>query len=143
MEPNVNPPIEKVIRSLSETLITENIEIRGSLSQINSILKHAVELLNESIVEAHDAQYASNSVSLFNVISKSTKLIQAEDIISQITARLRTRSLEIDNALMELNKLSENDPSLQTVLIQIKLIKNHSANPITQHNLNDGESEIF
>lgn len=143
MEPNIKPPIKTVIHSLAEALITENMEIRGSLNQINSILKHAVELLNESIVDAHEAQYKSNSVSLFNVISKSTKLIQAEDIISQITARLHARSLEIDHTLLGLNKLSEDDPSLQAVILEIRSLKNHKANPITQRNLNDGESEIF
>jgi hypothetical protein len=143
MERRAEPPVKTIIHSLTATLITEHAAFRGSMDQINSILKHAVELLNESIVEAHNAHSHTKSIELFNVISKSTKLIQAEDIISQITAHLNERSLEIDKELSEINRLCENDPSLQSVLLQIESLKNHKVNPIKQHNLHDGESELF
>lgn len=143
MDPKIEPPVQTIIDSLTETLLIEHAAFRVSMNQINSILKHAVELLNESIVDIHNAQSHSNSIELFNVISKSTKLIQAEDIISQITAHLHARSLEIDKELTEIKNLCENDPSLQSVILQIESLKIHKANPIKQHNLHDGESELF
>lgn len=143
MRTNTNPPVQVIIHSLSETLIAEQVAFRDSITQINSILKHAVELLTDSIAEAHRAQHNNYSVELFNVISNSTKLIQAEDIISQITAHLNSRSLEIDKTLKEISELSGSDHSLQMTLLQINTLKSHKGNPIKQQNLNDGDSELF
>lgn len=143
MEPKSNPPVQNIIQSLSETLIAEQVAFRNSINQINSILKHAVELSNESIVLAHNGLDGNNSIELVNVISKATKFIQAEDIISQITDHLNARSLEIDKILLEIIKLSEKDRSLHDILLQINALKLCKVNPIKQQNLDDGESELF
>lgn len=142
MEPKTTPPLQPIISSITEIMVAEHQALRGSLNQINSILSHAVDLLNESIIEAHKTQQ-NNTVELFKIISKSTRIIQAEDIISQITSRLNTRSQELDDALNEINRLCSEGASLQAVLAQLEALKTHSASPIEQHNLNAGESELF
>ena len=175
-----------LVNELANLLLDENVSLRDNLRRIESLLKHAVELLNESVFAAHgtiqthqvmlDRAVQSEAESKFvesekklspgdellstlrkalgitiqlnSILTKTTRSLQVEDIVSQIVSDVVTRSNQIDKVLNVFNKdtldVALTSDSLKDMLKQIEWLRSTvKKSPIQQSSLDEGEIELF
>lgn len=129
----------QTLTSLIQLLLDENITIRCSENQIQSILKHAIQISDANV---------ENKLGELN--NSAIRIIQAEDIIKQITDRIIQRTKAIDEILLELQKISSQEQnsltmnSFDILKDRIHEFKNNtSCNSIKQYSLDEGSFEQF
>lgn len=161
--------MQTLCKAYSELLIMENISTRDSMQQINSLLAHAVELLSETIEVnsqkrqkiSQDAKLSANVINsidganetltqLINVLNNTTRLVQVEDLVSQITNNVINRTFKIDEATAMVlnvdlsNDVMENKELFDKALTQVQLLKSRALHhPIKQQSLDVGEIDLF
>ncbi|MCS5712005.1 hypothetical protein [Candidatus Berkiella aquae] len=161
--------MQTLCKAYSELLIMENISTRDSMQQINSLLTHAVELLSETIevnsqkrqMITQDAKLSANVINsidganetltqLINVLNNTTRLVQVEDLVSQITNGVINRTFKVDEAIAMVsnvdlsNEAINNQEFFNKALSQIQLLKSRAMHqPIKQHTLDVGEIDLF
>jgi len=177
---------QEVVLVLSQLLLEENKGLRDSMQRIDSLLKHAVELLNESLFSVNSTivqqqntlsgammdevqneeqnsgatagqdllfslkKALSITIKLNAILSKTTRSLQVEDIVSQIVSHVVQRTMEIDEALIKIKKIPalNNAHEREQLLNEIKdgILKIHEStgeNHVKQKNLNEGDIDLF
>lgn len=175
-----NEDYQALLNKLTQLILDENLALRDSMERIESLLKHAIELLNESVfsvnttIQTHqdsleqavvrDEAGSHNPgesllialrkalgimVQLNMLLSKTTRSLQVEDIVSQIVNHVINRTKSIDDVVQDIKTFTYNDKSVSAeeikhTLNQIALLsQNIHNNPIRQSSLDEGDIELF
>lgn len=138
--------------------------LNDSLFSVNSTIQNQQTLLNdEAKVQGTDMPSSPGenllqslrkalgiTIQLNHILSKTTRSLQVEDIVSQIVAQVIDRSFAIDEALKELKNISTEDnlvinqDLLKHTITHIETLRNRSvSNIVKQSSLNEGDIELF
>ena len=171
---------QELLNKIAQLILDENLALRDSMERIESLLKHAIELLNESVfsvnttIQSHQdtlqqavvldesnkmnpgenllnalRQALGIMIQLNMLLSKTTRSLQVEDIVSQIVNHVINRTKSIDEILHEIKTYcySDNNVSPEAVrntLSQIAVLnQNIHHNSIKQSSLDEGDIELF
>ncbi|MBS0290210.1 MAG: hypothetical protein JSS07_09285 [Proteobacteria bacterium] len=162
-----------------QLILDENVGLRNAMKRIESLLKHSVELMNESVSTAHSTIHTHQTIlnkavnpepeqsaevpgdqllttlrkalgitiQLNAILSKTTRSLQVEDIVSQIVKDVSKRSLKMDivvNSIQDMKKNTFTPQSTQEILKVIEELHiTAQKNPIKQISLDEGEIELF
>src|SRR5579871_5666104 len=135
MNPVSTNEYQFLLNELCAIVMNENVQLRDAMSRIELLLKDAVRLINESVSTAHttiqthqimldsavNPENTNNpveglldslrkaltiTVQLNAILTKTTRSLQVEDIVTQIITEVNTRSSQIDNVLRQLHNHS-------------------------------------
>lgn len=171
---------QELLNKLSQLILDENLALRDSMERIESLLKHAIELLNESVfsvnstiqthqdsleqvVIADESTKMNPGENLLNalrkalgimiqlnmLLSKTTRSLQVEDIVSQIVNHVINRTNSIDEIVQDIKGYTYSDKEVSSEAIrhtlnQIAVLsQNIQHNPIKQSSLDEGDIELF
>ncbi|HRE31263.1 MAG TPA: hypothetical protein PLD88_04750 [Candidatus Berkiella sp.] len=161
--------MQTLFKAYSDLLVMENIAIRDSMQQINALLIHAVELLSETIEVNYQKRkmIRQDSLSgvnienpidganetldqLINVLNHTARLVQVEDLVSQITNSVINRTFKVDEVIRMISNMDlsndtvKNHEIFNKTLNKIQVLKSHAMHhPIKQHTLDVGEIDLF
>ncbi len=143
---------KSLLNHMSEMLIEENMALRDSIQRIDSLLKHTISLLDESLFSEGFGKVDANNKfnteqSYHKALSNTTRVLQVEDIVSQIIYLEVNRTIEIDETLRNIKKLTLNEEFVNQELLEtidrIKLLKTTRKHPTDQVSLDAGDIELF
>lgn len=165
--------LKLLLVAFSQLVTDNNIAIRESMARVDSLLKHAVAILNESFFSANHsiankeliAAPTGDSISseisgesllgtlqkalvlarqLNVTLSKTTQSLQVEDIVSQIVVQVNNNTIKLDSIIKSIHQVVNLHDGNQQLVEEINCVRmNLANNSVRQSSLNEGGVELF